>query len=73
MSATKEMKHLLSAKVSFERVLIRRACTIRPASWSAATALGVGEGGHTWSLRGKNESGSNVCFAGMGSMQWVSG
>ena len=63
MSATKELNHLLSAKVSFERVLSRRACTTRPASWSVPTAKGVGEGGHTWAWRGKSESGGNVCFA----------
>ena len=33
MSATKELNHLLSAKVSFERLLSWRACTTRPASW----------------------------------------
>ena len=27
----------------------------------------------TWAQRRKSESGSNACFAGMGSMQWVSG
>ena len=33
MSATKELNRLLSAKVSFERVLSWRACTTRPTSW----------------------------------------
>ena len=44
MSATNELNRLLSAKVSLDRVLSRRACTTRLASWSTPTAEGWGGG-----------------------------
>ena len=49
MSATKELNHLLSAKVSFERVLSWRACTTKLASRSAPTAR---RGWEKWVMHG---------------------